>query len=47
MGILNKVKKDSTKKTFDEKILKEEISKETKEEIHYLKGDVKDIRRKS
>ena len=46
MGILNKVKKGSTKKTFDEKIHKEEISKETKEEIHYLEGDVKDIRKK-
>ncbi len=31
---------------FDKKIHKEEISKETKEEIHYLKGNVKDIRKK-
>ena len=46
MGILNKVKKGSTKERFDKKIHKEEISKETKEEIHYLKGNVKDIRKK-
>ncbi len=46
MGILNKVKKDSTKESFDKKIHKEEISKETKEGIHYLKGDVKDIKKK-
>ena len=46
MGILNKIKKGSTKERFDKKIHKEEISKETKEEIHYLKGNVKDIRKK-
>lgn len=45
MGILNKVKKDSTKKSFDEKIHKEEIGKEGKEQIHYLKGNVKDIKK--
>ena len=41
MGILNKVKKGSTKKSFDEKIHKEEISKETKEE--FLKSIKTDI----
>jgi len=46
MGILNKVKKGSMKKNFDKKIHKEDINKETKEEFHYLKGDVKDIRKK-
>ena len=46
MGILNKVKKGSTKESFDKKIHKEEISKESKEEIQYLKGNVKDIRKK-
>ena len=46
MGILNKVKKGSTKESFDKKIHKEEISKETKEEMYYLKGNVKDIRKK-
>lgn len=46
MGILNKVKKNSMKKSFDKKIHKEEINKQTKEEFHYLKGDVKDIRKK-
>ena len=46
MGILNKVKKGSTKESFDKKIHKEEISKETKEDIQYLKGDIKDIRKK-
>ena len=46
MGILNKVKKGSMKNSFDKKIHKEEINKETKEEFHYLKGDVKDIRKK-
>jgi hypothetical protein len=46
MGILNKVKKGSTKESFDKKIHKEEIDKEVKEEIHYLRGDIKDIRKK-
>jgi hypothetical protein len=46
MGILNKVKKGYTKESFDKKIHKEEISKESKEEIQYLKGNVKDIRKK-
>ena len=45
MGILNKGKKDPTKKSFEEKIHKEEISNEAKEEIHYLKGNVKDIKK--
>ncbi len=46
MGILNKVKKGSLKKSFDKKIHKEEISQETKEEMHYLKGDIKNLRKK-
>lgn len=46
MGILNKVKKNPMKKSFDKKIHKEEIDKEAKEEFHYLKGDLKDIRKK-
>ena len=45
MGILNKVKKDSMKKRFDKKIHKDEINKEAKEEFHYLKGNIKDIRK--
>ena len=45
MGILNKVKKDSMKKNFEKKIHKDEITKEAKEDIHYLKGDVKDIKK--
>ena len=40
MGILNK---GSIKKKFGKKIHKEELSKEAKEEIHYMKGDLKDI----
>ena len=46
MGILNKVKKGSMKKRFEKKIHKDEINKEAKEEFHYLKGGVKDIRKK-
>jgi hypothetical protein len=46
MGILNKVKKGSMKNSFDKKIHKEDISKEAKEEIHYLKGDIKNLRKK-
>ena len=45
MGILNKIKKGTTKESFDKKIHKEDINKEAKEEIHYLKGNVKDIRK--
>ena len=40
MKILNK---GSIKKNFDKKIHKEGISKEAKEDIHYLKGGLKDI----
>ena len=40
MGILNK---GSIKKNFEKKIHKDELSKEAKEEIHYMKGDIKDI----
>lgn len=45
MGILNKVKKDTPKENVDKKIHKEGISGEAKEEIHYLKGNVKDIKK--
>jgi len=45
MGILNKVKKNDTKENFDKKIHKEGINGEAKEEIHYLKGNVKDIKK--
>ena len=48
MGLLNKVRKSTTdtlKKNSSKKISKEEVSKETKEEIHYLKGDLKDLRK--
>ena len=45
MGILNKVKKNTTKENPDKKIHKEGISGEAKEEIHYLKGNVKDIKK--
>ena len=44
MGILNKVKKGTTgsfKK--NPKVTREQVRKETKEEIHYLKGDIKDL----
>ena len=40
MGILNK---GSIKKKFEKKIHKEQLSKEAKEDIHYMKGDLKDI----
>ncbi len=40
MKILNK---GSIKKKFDKKIHKDEISKEAKEDIHYMKGDLKDL----
>lgn len=46
VGILNKVKKEpsvSLKKNVDGKISKEMVSKEAKEEIHYMKGDIKDL----
>jgi len=36
-------KKGSIKKNFDKKIHKEELSKEAKEDIHYMKGDLKDL----
>jgi len=42
MKILNK---GSIKKKFDKKIHKEELNKEAKEDIHYLKGDMKDFRK--
>ena len=45
MGLLNKVRKSTTdtlKKNSTKKISKE-VSKETKYEIHYLKGDLKDL----
>jgi len=43
MGILNKVNKGSLKKKFEKKIHKEQLSKEAKEDIHYMKGDIKDL----
>ena len=46
MDLLNKVKKGATgitKKNVDGKINKEQVSKEAKEEIHYMKGDLKDL----
>jgi hypothetical protein len=46
MVIFNKIKKGSIKNRFDKKIHKKEVSKEAKEDFNYLKGDVKDIRKK-
>ncbi len=44
MGILNKIKKEATDSlNVDEKISKEQFSKEAKDDIHYLKGDIKDL----
>ncbi len=46
MGILNKVKKGTTvsfKKNMVGKISKKKVSDEAKEEIHYMKGDIKDL----
>jgi len=44
MGILKKIKKEVTDTlNVDEKISKKQFSKETKEDIHYLKGDIKDL----
>ena len=46
MGLLNRVKKDATvtiKKNGDGKVSKEQLSKDAKEEIHYMKGDLKDF----
>jgi hypothetical protein len=46
MGVLNKIKKRTTdpiKKNIDGKITKEKVSDEAKEEIHYMKGDIKDL----
>jgi len=46
MGLLNKVKKGTTgtlKKNVDGNISKDQVSKEAKEEIHYMKGDLKDL----
>jgi len=46
MGILNKVKKGTTdtfKKNVDGKITKEKVGKGAKEEIHYMKGNIKDL----
>ena len=40
MKILNK---GSIKKKFEKKIHKEEVSKEAKEQAHYMKGDVKNV----
>ena len=46
MGLLNKVKKGTTgtiKKNDDGKISTEQVSKDAKEELHYMKGDLKDF----
>jgi len=45
MKILNKVNKGLIKKNFEKKIHKDQLSKEAKEEIHYMKGDLKDLRK--
>ncbi len=46
MDLFNKVKKGTTnplKKNAGAKITKEQVSKGAKEEIHYMKGDLKDL----
>ncbi|HUT06744.1 MAG TPA: hypothetical protein VMW74_08685 [Nitrosopumilaceae archaeon] len=46
MDLFNKVKKGTTnplKKNVDGKIGAEQVGKEVKEEIHYMKGDLKDL----
>ncbi len=46
MDLFNKVKKGTTnplKKNSGAKITKEQVGKEAKEEIHYMKGDLKDF----
>ena len=46
MGLLNKVKKGTTgtiKKNDDGKTSTQQVSKGAKEEIHYMKGDLKDL----
>jgi len=48
MGLLNKVRKSTTdtlKKNSSKKISKGGISEEAKDEIHYLTGDIKDLRK--
>ena len=48
MGIFNKIKKGSTdvpKKNVDGKKSTEQLSEEAKEEIHYMKGDILDLRK--
>ena len=46
MDLFNKVKKGPTnplKKNTDGKMSKEQVSNDAKEEIHYMKGDLKDL----
>ena len=46
MGLLSKVKKGATgtiKKNGDGKISTDQVSKDAKEELHYMKGDLKDF----
>jgi hypothetical protein len=46
MGLLSKVKKSATgtsKKNGDGKISTDQVSKDAKEELHYMKGDLKDF----
>ena len=48
MDLFNKVKKGTTnplKKNAGAKITKEQVGKDAKEEIHYMKGDLKDFRK--
>lgn len=46
MGILNRVKKGTTNPLKKSpKVSKEQVSEEAKEEIHYMKGDILDLRK--
>ena len=44
MGLLDKIKKEAADTyNVDEKISKKEIKQEAKDDIHYLKGDIKNL----
>ena len=44
MGLLDKIKKETAESLdVDEKISKKEFQQEAKDDIHYLKGDVKNL----
>jgi hypothetical protein len=46
MGLFKKVKKESTTpKHIEGKITAEQVSKEAREEIHYMKGNLKDFKK--